>query len=137
MSEANVAIVRAIFENDQAASKDAILAALPQVIPAIFHPDAEWVEAPERVDAGTYRGHDGIRESFERWLEHWDEYRLTAERIEDHGDQVLAIVRESGAGHGSGAETNATVYTVFEFRDGKIDRYQEFYDEAAARGALH
>jgi len=25
---------------------------------------------------------------------------------------------------------------VFTFRDGKISRYQEFYDEAAARGVI-
>jgi ketosteroid isomerase-like protein len=89
VSEENVAIVRAIFEGDSSLDKEAILAALPEVIPALFHPDAEWVEAPERVDSRTYRGHDGIRESFENWLEHWDDYRMMAERFEDHGDHVL------------------------------------------------
>jgi SnoaL-like domain len=60
----------------------------------VFDSDAEWIEAPERVNAKTYRGHDGIRESFERWLAQWGEYRLEVERIEDHGDQVLAVVKE-------------------------------------------
>jgi uncharacterized protein len=134
--EGNVAIVRAIFDSGNTTSKEEILKALPDVIPALFHPDAEWIEAPERVDSTSYRGHDGIRDSFERWLEHWDDYRFDVERFEDHDDQVLVVARESGKGHGSGASTEATIFTVFSFRDGKVARYQEFYDEAAARAVL-
>jgi ketosteroid isomerase-like protein len=136
VSEENVAVVRAIFETGATASKDAILEALPEAIPALFHPDAEWVEAPERVDSKTYRGYDGIRASFERWLEEWDDYRFEAESFEDHGDDVLVVSRESGEGHESGASTGATVYAVMTFRDGKVSRYREFYDEATARAAL-
>jgi ketosteroid isomerase-like protein len=105
VSSENVAVVRAIFEGGASTSKEAMLAALPQVVPVLFHPDAEWIEAPERVDSRTYRGHDGIRQSFEHWLEQWEEYRVTAERFEDYGDQVLVVVHESGEGHGSGAST--------------------------------
>jgi ketosteroid isomerase-like protein len=136
MSEANVAIVRAIFEGGGATSKEAILAALPEVVPALFHPDAEWIEAPERVDSKIYRGHEGIRESFVRWLDQWSDYRATAERFEDHGDQVLVVVNESGEGHGSGASTDATIYALFTFRGGKVSRYREFYDETAARASI-
>jgi hypothetical protein len=59
--------VRAIFEADVTTSKEEILKALPELTPVLFHADAEWAEAPERVDAKTHRGHDWIRESFERW----------------------------------------------------------------------
>ena len=91
--------MRAIFETGATTSKEEILKALPEAIPALFHPDAEWIEAPEPVDSTTYRGHDGIRDSFERWLEQWDDYRFEAERIEDHGDRVLVVAREAGEGH--------------------------------------
>ena len=136
MSEENIAIVRAIFQTDATAGKEQILKALPEVIPALFHADAEWVEAPERVDAKTYSGHEGIRHSFERWLEQWDEYRFEALHFEDHGEDVLVISRESGRGYGSGASTDAMVYSVLTLRDGKICRYREFYDEATARAAF-
>jgi ketosteroid isomerase-like protein len=136
VTEENVAVVRAIFDAGATTSKEEILKALPEAIPALFHPDAEWIEAPERVDSTSYRGHDGIRESFERWLEQWDDYRFEAEHFEDHGPHVLVVSRESGEGHGSGASTQATIYAVLTFRDGKITRYQEFYEEAAARAAL-
>lgn len=136
MSEENVAIVRAIFEGGASTSKEAILAALPEAVPALFHPDAEWIEAPERVDSKIYRGHEGISESFERWLDQWGDYRVTAERFEDHGDHVLVVVHESGEGHSSGASTDATIYAVFTFRGGKVSRYREFYDEAVARASI-
>ncbi len=136
VSEESVAIVRAIYEGGAATSKEAMLAALPEAIPALFHPDAEWIEAPERVDSRTYRGHHGIRESFERWLEQWGAYRVEAEGYEDHGDHVLVVTHEYGEGHGSGASTDATLYAVFTFRDGKVSRYREFYDEATARASL-
>ena len=137
MSEQNVAIVRALFESGGAASKEAILAALPEIIPAWFDPDAEWIEAPERVDAKTHRGHDGIRESFEHWLAQWGEYQIEAERFEDHDDQVLVVAHELGEGHGSGASTEATIYAVVTFRDSKVIRYREFYDESAARASIN
>jgi ketosteroid isomerase-like protein len=88
------------------------------------------------VDAKTHRGHDGIRQSFERWLDQWEDYHVDALRFEDHDDSVLVAARESGRGHGSGASTDAMVYSVITFRDGKISRYREFYDEATARATL-
>ncbi len=136
MSAENVAIVRGIFETGDVESKEALLAALPAAIAAVFDPDAEWIEAPERVDAKTYRGHDGIRRSFEQWLAHWGEYRLEAERFEDHGDQVFVVAREYAEGQGSGASTEATIYAVLTFRDSKVIRYREFYDEGAARATI-
>jgi ketosteroid isomerase-like protein len=136
MSEKNVAIVRALFEAGDGQSKEAVLAALPEVVPTLFHPDAEWTEAPERVDAKSYRGHAGIRRSFELWLAQWSEYRLEAERFEDHGDDVLVIAREHTSGQESGVTTTARIYAVLTFRDTRISRYREFYDEAAARATI-
>ena len=44
--------------------------------------------------------------------------------------------RESGRGAISGAATEErSIYQVLTFREGKVLRYQEFYDEADARRA--
>jgi ketosteroid isomerase-like protein len=135
MSEQNVAIVRGFFET-ATASKEAMLAALPEAIPQVCDSDVEFVETPERVDARTYRGHDGVLQAFERWLEQWDKYSVELQELEDHGNQVFAAVRESGEGAGSGAPVEKTLYMVFTFREGKIARYFEAYDEATARAEL-
>jgi ketosteroid isomerase-like protein len=41
-------------------------------------------------------------------------------------------MREQGRGQASGATVSARVYMVMTFRDSKILRYQEFYDERLA-----
>jgi ketosteroid isomerase-like protein len=100
VSEENVAIIKAIFEADATTSKDEILQALPNLIPAPFHPDAEWAEAPDHVDAKTYRGHDGILESFEQRLDQSEDCKIEALRFEDQAE-VFVVGRESGRGHGA------------------------------------
>jgi ketosteroid isomerase-like protein len=128
--------VRALFEGGRGESKEAMVAALPDAIPALFTDDVVFVETPERVDARTYRGHDGVRHAFERWLEQWQDYRVQLLGAEDHGEQVLAVVREHGEGAGSGAPVESTLYVVVNFHDGKVSRYEETYEESRARGPL-
>jgi ketosteroid isomerase-like protein len=135
MSEQNVAIVRAVLDGG-GQSKEAILATLPQMIPVLFDPEVEFIETPERVDARTFRGHQGVQEAFERFFQQWSEYSIETLGVEDHDDRVFASVLEHGRGGTSGAAVDATLYVVFTFRAGRVIRYQEFYDEDAARGAL-
>jgi ketosteroid isomerase-like protein len=77
-----------------------------------------------------------VRESFERWHDQWDEYGTEAERLVDCGDDVLVVAREHGRGAISGATVSARIFIVITFRNGKILRYREFYDEAAALEAV-
>ncbi len=65
----------------------------------------------------------------------FDQYGAVLEEVVDCGDCVLVSSRESGRGAISGATVDATNYQVLSFRDGKLLRYQEFYDEADARRA--
>jgi ketosteroid isomerase-like protein len=113
-----------------------MLAALPTLIEQACDPDIEWVEDPQRADGRIYRGHAGVRESWERWLEDFDAYGFEVERITDHGDRVLVVAIERGRGSASEADVSARIYTVCTFRAGKILRYQEFYDEGHALDAV-
>jgi ketosteroid isomerase-like protein len=133
MPSENVEFVRAIFSGSGAMDKEAILAALPVMIPQICDPEIEWVEDPQRADRRVYHGHDGVRESFGRWLEQWGEYDFEPERFVDcPPDKVLVIAREQARGAQSGASVTSRIYTVVTLRDGKILRYQEFYEEPPA-----
>ena len=116
--------------------KQALLPVLPELIAQGCDPDIEWYEDPQRADARVYRGHGGVRESFERWFEQWDEYGMEAERFIDHGDDVLVVAREHGRGARSGATASSRIFIVLTFRDRKLLRYREFYDEAAALEAV-
>jgi ketosteroid isomerase-like protein len=73
-----------------------------------------------------------VRESWERWLENFEEYGAELERIVDCDDKVLVVLREEGRGRLSGASISQRNYAVCTFRDGKVLRYEEFYEEGDA-----
>jgi len=132
MSQENVEFVKALFAASPEMDKETLLAALPELIAQTCDPEIEWHEDPQRADGRVYRGHSGVRESWERWLDQWDEYGTEAERFVDCGDDVLVVARERGRGGVSGATVSARAFYLITFRNGKILRYREFYDEAAA-----
>ena len=135
MSEQNVAIIRTIYETTGGDSEQ-VLASLDELVPALCTEDIEFVETPERVDARTYHGHEGVKEAFCRFYEQWESHTAELIEIEDHGDRVFAEVGEQAKGKGSGAPVTNVLYTVYEFRGDKICRYFESYDEALARREL-
>ena len=136
MSQENVDLLKGLFTAGQSLDREQLLAALPQMIPEICDPEIEWIEDPKRADGRTFSGHAGVRESWERWLEGFDEYGFEIESIEDHGERVMVTAVEHGRGSTSGADVSARVHILCTFRDGKVLRYEEFYDEADAAAAL-
>jgi ketosteroid isomerase-like protein len=136
MSQENVDFVRGLLQGAADMDNETFLAALPEAVAQVFTDDAEWVEDPQRPDQQIWRGHEGICESFRRWFDQWDEYGFEVIRVEDHGDDVLVVSREEGRGKSSGATVSADNHMVLTFREGKIARYQEFYDEQQARAAV-
>jgi ketosteroid isomerase-like protein len=135
MSKENVDFLESLFAGARELDKQALLEALPKLIAQTCDPEIEWVEDPLRADRRIYRGHDGVRESWERWLENFEDYRTEIERIVDCGDKALVAAREYGRGAASGAATSQRLYLVCSFRNGKIARYGEFSDEDAAHRA--
>jgi ketosteroid isomerase-like protein len=132
MSQENVEFLRNLFAGPESADKEALLAALPLMIPEVCDAEVEWVEDPTRADGRTYHGHEGVRDSFAQWLENFEQYRVEVERITDYGDRALVQAVEHARGSASAADVSARIFVVVTFRDGKILRYQEFYDEPQA-----
>lgn len=124
MSQENVEFLEGLFAGATDMDKQALLDALPELIPQMCDPNIEWVEDPRRAERRIYRGHEGVRESFERWLENFEEYEFEVERMVDCGDKVLVYSREEGRGSHSGASISQRIYTVCTFRDGKLARLQ-------------
>jgi ketosteroid isomerase-like protein len=136
MSQENVDFIEALLAASAGMDKQALLAALPELIAQTFAPDIEWVEDPQRADGRVYRGHEAVRQSWERWLEQWEEYGFEAERLIDCGDDVLVVASERARGATSGAPVRARNYAVITVHEGKIARYREFYDEREALKAV-
>jgi ketosteroid isomerase-like protein len=116
MSQQNVEFVRGLFAAASDMGKEALLAALPELIAQTCDPEIEWCEDPQRADGRVHRGHGGVRESFERWLDQWDEYGAEAERFIDCGDDVLVVAREHGRGARSGATVSSRIFMVVTTR---------------------
>jgi hypothetical protein len=126
MSEENVEIVRRALEawerGDLNAAAD------------LLDPEVEWRMPPNIPEAGTYRGRDEVMRRLEEFLEAWDDLAVTVVELIDAGARVVALVRYSGQGRGSGIEiggvtTDAQVWTL---RDGKALRVELYGGTAAA-----
>src|SRR5947208_3048614 len=110
MSEQKGANIKAGYENNRGGSEQ-VLASLDELVPALCTEDVEFVETPERVDARTYHGHEGVKEAFRRFYEQWESHTGELIEIEGHGDRVFASVRELAKGKGSGAPVTNVLYT--------------------------
>jgi ketosteroid isomerase-like protein len=136
MSKQNVEFVAGLYTAGSTWDKEQLLAELPELIAQACDPEIEWVEDPQRADSKTYRGHVGVLESFERWLEQFSEYGFEAERFVDCGDNVLVVMREQARGEASGAGVSSLIYQVATVKDNKVTRYQEFYNRDSALEAV-
>jgi uncharacterized protein len=125
MSQENVEIVRRALE---AWERSDLKAA------DLLDAEVEWRMPPNIPEAGTYRGRDEVMRRLEEFLEAWDDLAVTVEELIDAGDRVVALVRYSGQGRGSGIEiggvtTDAQVWTL---RDGKALRVELYGGTADA-----
>jgi ketosteroid isomerase-like protein len=86
---------------------------------AIFDPGLVVYTAPPMANAGTYYGHEGFVTWITQWNEAWDSFTAAVLAVEPVGERhVLAQVRQSGTGRGSGIEVSMESGWVFEVVDG-------------------
>ncbi|MFL5908266.1 MAG: nuclear transport factor 2 family protein [Solirubrobacterales bacterium] len=134
MSRENVATVRMLLDAfDQRDHERAF---------EFYDPEIEWdatgIEALGLDIAGKYRGHDGVRTYWRRWLGAWSDLEFEIEDVLDAGDDVVALIRNQRQwGRHSGIRTEFPDYgLVFTFRDGKVVRWRSFPDQDAALEAV-
>jgi ketosteroid isomerase-like protein len=99
-------------------------------------PDFEWVAAREHPDALTNRGIDATAEYLRDWLQTMPDLKIEIEELVEAGDRVLAVMRMTGTGAGSGALTEVRMAMISTFRNGMPLRTEEFLDPEEARRAL-
>src|SRR5829696_2819176 len=128
MSQENVELVRRGFDAFARRDIDAILAGLD--------PDIDVRPAPELPGADSYHGHAGFVAFMERFLESWEEYRLTPERFIDAGDQVVVLYQAVGRGRGSGIDLETRFGHVWTVREGRAVRWEVFRTHGEALEAV-
>jgi ketosteroid isomerase-like protein len=117
MSQANVAVVRGVFEAGH--RRDSATAF------ALYDEGIVWdVSRLGGADfgEGVFHGHDGIRRWFRGWLGAWDTVRNDVDELIDAGEQVIAITTQTSRGKTSGIEVELKQYSVWAVRDGRVQR---------------
>ena len=125
MSQQNLELVRDLVEAWNRGERDDFSG---------FDADVEWL--PRRAATeGAYRGIPGIETFFADTEEVFDKFELRPELI-DLGEQVLVAGTIHVRARTSGIETVIPVGGLFDFRDGRILRWEDFGSkEEALRAA--
>ena len=128
MSEQNVELVRHLLEMFANRDHEAVF--------EFYDPEIEWIVGPGMADdlEGVYRGHDGVRTYWRRWLEAWNDLDFELQDVMDAGDEVVALIRNQRQwGRRSRIVTEMPPYgLVFTIRDGKVVRWRAFADQHSA-----
>ncbi|MFL5824923.1 MAG: nuclear transport factor 2 family protein [Thermoleophilaceae bacterium] len=90
--------------------------------------DAEVVFDPTRVwpDATVYRGRDGVRQFFDRWLRGWEEYRHDVIEVLEAGSYVVVVLHEHGRARASGIEVDHVFAQLWQLHDGKVTSWRAY-----------
>jgi ketosteroid isomerase-like protein len=118
MSEANVEIVRRIYE-------EGLIHQDPErLVAELATPDIEYVNPPYAVEPGIRRGPAEVARALRRAHELFASPRYVIDQLFDCGDTVVAAL--SFYAHGRGSESEAVQEEVHSWtlRDGRIARFE-------------
>jgi ketosteroid isomerase-like protein len=130
MSQENVEIVRRQFEAFQDGGLDAVA--------KYWHPDIEWRAVEGAADdVGLIRGEPGLRRYYQDWIDAMDPLHAEVDEVLfDDGEQVAAVIRNSGRGRASGVLTEGRYFIACTVRDGRIVSGREYETREQALAAV-
>lgn len=104
---------------------------------AVLSPDVEWTEAEGFPYAGTYVGVEALmRGVFHRLAREWADYTASVHTYLADGERVAAFGVYSGTYKATGKSMRAHFAHLYELRDGRIVRMQQYVDSAMVRHAI-
>jgi uncharacterized protein len=98
----------------------------------LLDPDIEWHEPAHSPDAGTHRGRDSFERFLRGWMESFDGFRVDPERVVERGEDIVAVVHQTGTGRASGLEVEARLAHVWTVANGRAIRWEAVPDIDAA-----
>lgn len=100
------------------------------------HPEVEFTSLTMESEGVTYRGHEGLREYFDRLLDVLPNWRPEIEEIQEHGDRIMVRTRIQATPSGGSVPVEQVMWQVVRFRDDLAVRWDFFRTEEEARAAL-
>jgi uncharacterized protein len=96
--------------------------------------DVAWVEVSGRPEGGATErvGRERLRQGLKSLFDAWESYYIDAERIEEVGDRIVAIVREVARGRASGVEVDGRWGYLITVKNGEMVRVEAYRDAAQA-----
>lgn len=103
-----------------------------------FCEDAEWStpEAENLPFSGNFDGKSGIRQFFAEFDAAVQTIRFAAGEFIAEGDKVVVTGQARRLAKANGRAYDSSWVHVFTLRDGKVARFEEFYDTAASERAF-
>jgi uncharacterized protein len=92
---------------------------------ALIAPDIDWHDQAT-TPSGPSRGRESFEQYLHSWLESFDEFRIEPGEVFEHGDHLIAIVRQTGRGRISGAEIAVQIAHVWTIEDGRAIRWRSY-----------
>jgi ketosteroid isomerase-like protein len=98
-------------------------------------PEIVWEAITDAPDAGTYRGHAGVRRYMEDWLGDFDFQGMEFEEVVDEQDRLVITQCGRATGKGSGVQTEIHYAVAYWLRGGKVTGIEEFRTKEEALDA--
>ena len=126
---ANLDLIRATYEGSSEENG--------RNLRAVLSPDTAWTEAEGFPYAGTYVGPEAILAGvFARLATEWTGYRADVDTYLEDGDRVAAFGVYSGTYRATGKSMRAAFAHLYEVKEGKIVRMQQYVDTHMVQQAL-
>jgi len=90
----------------------------------LLDPELEWHEPGDSPEAGTHHGRDSFERFFRSWIDSFDEFRVEPEQVVQRGNDLVAVVRQSGRGRASGVEIEIRLAHVWTVEGGRAVRWE-------------
>ena len=87
------------------------------------------------LNSAVYDGHEGIRQFVAEVHEAWETFTWEPEELLESGDLVLALIRSTGRGRGSGLELDRHAAMLWTVPAERAVSLRFFRDRAEARRA--
>ena len=129
MSDANVEVVRRLFEVYASDGVEAALEVLDDQLVIVIPPELS-------AEPDTYHGHEGALRYFAGFDGMLEGIRYEALELFPEGEHVLARIRLGGRGVSSGLEVDLEAYVVHTVVDGKVTRIVPYVDLESARQSI-